>query len=49
MAEEGKIEHFTGVSSPYEEPDHPDLVVDTNIKSLAECADEIVESILQTI
>lgn len=29
MAREGTIEQFTGVSAPYEEPEHADLVVDT--------------------
>ena len=27
---EGKISHFTGVDDPYEEPEHPDLIVDTD-------------------
>lgn len=49
LAEEGKIEHFTGVSSPYEEPISPDLVVDTNIKPLAECANETAKFILQSL
>ena len=29
LARKGEIPHFTGVSSPYEEPETPDLVVDT--------------------
>jgi adenylylsulfate kinase len=27
---EGEIPHFTGVSDPYEEPLHPELVIDTS-------------------
>jgi adenylylsulfate kinase-like enzyme len=28
-ARHGEIEHFTGVSDPYEEPVNPELVLDT--------------------
>ena len=35
LVDEGKIQHFTGVDDPYEEPEHPDLVVETN-KQLVE-------------
>jgi adenylylsulfate kinase len=33
-ARAGEISNFTGVSSPYEEPEHPDLLVDTGTLSL---------------
>ncbi len=29
----GEIEHFTGVSDPYEAPEHPELVVDTMVET----------------
>lgn len=29
-ARAGRIPNFTGVSAPYEEPEHPDLIIDTN-------------------
>jgi bifunctional enzyme CysN/CysC len=38
----GEIPEFTGVTSPYEEPQHPELVVETDLQS----ADELVERIL---
>lgn len=38
----GEIPNFTGVSSPYEEPQNPDLVVETDLHS----TDEIVERII---
>lgn len=38
----GKIEDFTGVSDPYEEPENPDVVVETE----KETSDESAESIL---
>jgi len=28
-ARKGEIKNYTGISSPYEEPEHPDLVLDT--------------------
>ena len=33
----GEITEFTGVSAPYEEPDSPEVVVETNILSVDEC------------
>jgi adenylylsulfate kinase len=42
---EGKIQHFTGVDDPYEEPENPELIVDTDIESV----DESVEKVMQKI
>ena len=33
-ARAGLIKEFTGISSPYEEPEHPDLVIDTSQEAL---------------
>ncbi len=44
-ARAGEIPDFTGVSAPYEEPDHPELAIDTAVVSL----EEGVESILKHI
>lgn len=41
-AKSGKIEQFTGISSPYEVPQNPDLVIDTTGRELDECADELL-------
>jgi len=35
-AKKGEIENFTGISAPYEEPENPDLIVDTEKLSLEE-------------
>ncbi|TDO84328.1 adenylylsulfate kinase [Halanaerobium saccharolyticum] len=35
-AKKGEIENFTGISAPYEEPENPELVVDTENLSLEE-------------
>jgi len=39
----GKIDHFTGVSDPYEPPEHPALTVHTHVESLDESADRLIE------
>ncbi|MFZ5484974.1 MAG: adenylyl-sulfate kinase [Pseudomonadota bacterium] len=33
-ARQGLIKEFTGISSPYEAPEHPELVVDTSVQDL---------------
>ena len=38
----GEIKEFTGVSDPYEEPEDPELVVDTEEHSAEECAALVV-------
>ena len=42
-AMEGKIKDFTGVSSRYEEPDCPDLVIDTEHKTVQDCVDMVLD------
>ena len=37
LARKGIIKNFTGISSIYEPPDHPDLILDTEKLSLEEC------------
>lgn len=41
-ARAGEIAGFTGISSPYEEPLHPELVVDTENNELVACVDQVV-------
>ncbi|HXR65006.1 MAG TPA: adenylyl-sulfate kinase [Ktedonobacteraceae bacterium] len=36
LVDEGKIQHFTGVDDPYEEPENPNLVVETNKQTIEE-------------
>lgn len=42
-ARSGEIPNFTGISSEYEEPSVPNLVIDTAVKSAKECALEIFD------
>ncbi|MGR9072270.1 MAG: adenylyl-sulfate kinase [Gammaproteobacteria bacterium] len=41
-ARAGKIPHFTGISSPYEEPENPELIVDTGDSPLDECVEAVI-------
>lgn len=42
-ARAGEIKEFTGISSPYEEPEVPELVVDTGSLTLEESVDQVLE------
>ena len=46
-ARQGKILEFTGVSSPYEAPNNPELVLETNALSVSECLDKLISYILE--
>ena len=46
-ARRGEISQFTGISSPYEAPQHPDLVVQTNIQSPEESVDTIIAELVR--
>lgn len=41
-ARAGEIPEFTGISAPYEEPNNPELVLDSNNKGIEELASEVV-------
>src|SRR5437588_4413275 len=45
LVDEGKIKNFTGVDDPYEEPEHPELVIETD----KETAEESVTRIFATL
>ncbi len=46
-AREGIIKDFTGISSPYEEPESPEIKIDTGSKELNECVNEIVNFLIE--
>mgnify|MGYP001182211296 CR=1 FL=1 len=41
-ARAGEIKGFTGIDAPYEEPEHPELVIDTENKPVDEAVAEII-------
>lgn len=48
-ARAGEIPDFTGISAPYEEPEHADLVVDTAAEAFDDCLDRLAEFVEQRI
>ena len=41
-ARAGEIKNFTGIDSPYQPPEHPELVIDTVTLTLEQAADKII-------
>ncbi|MCB2306899.1 adenylyl-sulfate kinase [Clostridium estertheticum] len=39
----GEIKEFTGISSPYEKPENPEIVVNTKEKTVDQCVDQILD------
>ena len=44
-ARAGEIENFTGINSPFEEPENPEIRIQTHIQKPAECVAEITKVI----
>ncbi|MBW9272053.1 MAG: adenylyl-sulfate kinase [Candidatus Thiodiazotropha sp. (ex. Lucinisca nassula)] len=44
-ARAGVIPDFTGISSPYEIPENPEIVIDTEDRDIDECIDSLLESL----
>lgn len=47
-ARRGEIKNFTGIDSPYEPPEHPEIRIDTTITDPEAAAEAIVEHLLKT-
>ena len=45
-ARTGEITNMTGLTAPYEEPQNPDLVVDTNRMPLDQCVDQLINFLI---
>ena len=48
-ARNGEIKQFTGIDSPFENPEKPDLELLTDLESLEQCQRRLLESILKRI
>ena len=46
-ARTGEITNMTGISDPYEEPEYPDLIVETAKLSLPQCVDDVIGFLLK--
>lgn len=47
-AQSGAVKNFTGISHPYEKPVHPEVIVQTDKLSVSQCANTIVQYILNS-
>lgn len=47
LARDGKIQEFTGISSPYEPPEKPELIIDTGQQTLEESVHEVMAILKQ--
>lgn len=41
----GEIKNFTGISDPYEEPENPELILDTDKETVEECAQKVLHKL----
>lgn len=48
-ARRGEVKNFTGISAPFEAPEHPDLCLDTSVLSLEESVNRLLDLILPKI
>ena len=48
-ARSGELKNFTGIDSPYEEPEKPEIRIDTTSMTPDEAADIIVDALLGDI
>jgi len=46
-ARKGEIKHFTGIDSPYEKPDDPEIIIDTSILSIEEASSKIINYLVE--
>ncbi|MBA2681480.1 MAG: adenylyl-sulfate kinase [Ktedonobacteraceae bacterium] len=47
LVDEGKVKNFTGVDDPYEEPENPDLVVETDKETIEESLTRIFAKLVE--
>jgi adenylylsulfate kinase len=45
-ARKGEITNMTGLTAPYEEPETPELIIDTNLAPLSECVDQLTQFLI---
>jgi len=48
-AEKGEIKNYTGVSAPYEEPENPDLILDTHLLTVEESVEKVLNFVIDKI
>ena len=48
-ARAGEISNFTGISSPFERPEHPDVHIHTDLQDLGDSARSVLDTVLPKI
>lgn len=48
-ARAGEISNFTGISSPFERPEHPDVHIHTDLQDLSDSAKSVLDTVLPKI
>ncbi len=48
-ARAGELDNFTGITSPYEVPEHPEVTIDTSRGSIEECVDRLFEKLQELL
>ena len=46
-ARAGEIKEFTGISAPYEEPDAPEIIIDTDQHPVEDCVEQLLAVLRQ--
>lgn len=46
-ARDGAIKNFTGIDSPYERPENPEIHILTNEKTIQECVDQVLHHLIR--
>ena len=46
-ARKGEIKEFTGISAPYEEPEKPEIIIDTTRNSVDECIQDLLDFLIR--
>jgi adenylylsulfate kinase len=45
-ARSGEIQNMTGISAPYEEPEQPEIVIDTDRYGIEDCVDRLIQFLI---
>ncbi len=43
----GEIDNFTGISHPYEEPKNPEIILETDKKSIEDCTKQVLDYLME--
>lgn len=46
-ARDGVVKNFTGIDSPYERPENPEIHIKTNEKTIQECVDQVLHHLIK--